>query len=137
MAGWGPLFPMWTISIRWNMGIRITSLGYLVRTHGFKWPTFGSSVDTVDLDGKYFFCLCRTPFPSHSSEIPSSFKLYNLHSIYFRQTANSIKKLNYSLIGRTANKQTNKQKSVCHRQVLEHQSTVLAMSQLENRGPTL
>ena len=100
----------------------------------FQMADFWIIVDTVDLDGKYFFCLCRTPFPSHSSEIPSSFKLYNLHSIYFWQTANSIKNsLNYSLIGRTANKQ----KSVCHRWVLEHQSTVLAISQLENWGPTL
>ena len=127
------LFPMWTISIRWDTGIRITSLARLVHTHGFKWLTFGSSVDTVDLDGKYFFCLCRTPFPSHSSEIPSSFKLYNLHSIYFWQTANSVKNsLNYSLIGRTANKQI--KKSICQRRVLEHQSTVLAISQLENRA---
>ena len=108
---------MWTISIRWDTGIRITSLARLVHTHGFKWLTFGSSVDTVDLDGKYFFCLCRTPFPSHSSEIPSSFKLYNLHSIYFWQTANSVKNsLNYSLIGRTANKQI--KKSICQRRVL-------------------
>ena len=99
---------MWTIRIRWDVGIRVTSLAHLVHAQGFKWPTFRSSVDTVDLDGKYF-CLCRTPFPSHSSEIPSSFKLYNLHSIYFWQTAISIKgSLNYSLIGRTANQKKKK-----------------------------